>query len=364
MTVVLLAGSGPREAVGSGPESPEVPRDARLFRGRPMGRAGAGPPSHHADPGEGRLWRTCGDPRGPLLAGDFGAGGFSTSGDSLPSPAFSSGTRRGRERAGAGSLGARARVLLRGSSSVQACSSGSAGSPTWEYEQSPCRAVRRPAPPEKRGAATRSRGWFGRSGAALRDSRRVRMTTEPQAQTASPPLLDDPRPSCSRTSSRWATASRGRAPSSRRCSTWPPSEARWLWLAFGADAAGADPDFAGRPHRPLALQVLAPGARTWTRWRTSSPSAWRRRRWPSRWGMRGALDVAVLLYFVACGISRLARFNVTAAELADGTGKVKYFEGTPIPTSLRAGGGAGRGSRGRGASATDAARSACGTSGP
>jgi CDP-diacylglycerol--serine O-phosphatidyltransferase len=51
-------------------------------------------------------------------------------------------------------------------------------------------------------------------------------------------------------------------------------------------------------------------------------------------GLRGALDVAVLLYFVACGISRLARFNVTAAELSDGSGKVKYFEGTPIPTSL------------------------------
>jgi CDP-diacylglycerol---serine O-phosphatidyltransferase len=51
-------------------------------------------------------------------------------------------------------------------------------------------------------------------------------------------------------------------------------------------------------------------------------------------GMRGGLDVAVLLYFVGCGIARLARFNVTAAELSDGTGKVKYFEGTPIPSSL------------------------------
>lgn len=51
-------------------------------------------------------------------------------------------------------------------------------------------------------------------------------------------------------------------------------------------------------------------------------------------GMRGALDVAVLLYFVACGISRLARFNATADQLADETGKVKYFEGTPIPTSV------------------------------
>lgn len=51
-------------------------------------------------------------------------------------------------------------------------------------------------------------------------------------------------------------------------------------------------------------------------------------------GLRGALDVVILLYFVACGISRLARFNATAANLADETGKVKYFEGTPIPTSV------------------------------
>ncbi|MBI5424994.1 MAG: CDP-alcohol phosphatidyltransferase family protein [Opitutae bacterium] len=51
-------------------------------------------------------------------------------------------------------------------------------------------------------------------------------------------------------------------------------------------------------------------------------------------GLRGALDVMILLYFVACGISRLARFNATAAALADESGKVKYFEGTPIPTSV------------------------------
>jgi CDP-diacylglycerol---serine O-phosphatidyltransferase len=51
-------------------------------------------------------------------------------------------------------------------------------------------------------------------------------------------------------------------------------------------------------------------------------------------GLRGALDVAVLLYFVGCGISRLARFNVTAEALADDQGKVKYFEGTPIPTTV------------------------------
>lgn len=51
-------------------------------------------------------------------------------------------------------------------------------------------------------------------------------------------------------------------------------------------------------------------------------------------GMRGLLDALVLVYFVACGISRLARYNVTAEDLADAAGKVKYFEGTPIPSSL------------------------------
>src|SRR3954466_9114105 len=51
-------------------------------------------------------------------------------------------------------------------------------------------------------------------------------------------------------------------------------------------------------------------------------------------GLRGALDVVILLYFVACGISRLARFNATSDALSDESGKVKYFEGTPIPTSV------------------------------
>jgi CDP-diacylglycerol--serine O-phosphatidyltransferase len=51
-------------------------------------------------------------------------------------------------------------------------------------------------------------------------------------------------------------------------------------------------------------------------------------------GMQGALDVVALLYFVACGASRLARFNVTAEALASGGDKVKYFEGTPIPSSV------------------------------
>jgi len=52
-------------------------------------------------------------------------------------------------------------------------------------------------------------------------------------------------------------------------------------------------------------------------------------------GLRGGWDMVCLTYFIVCGVSRLARFNVTASALADSrTGKVKYFEGTPIPTSL------------------------------
>ena len=51
-------------------------------------------------------------------------------------------------------------------------------------------------------------------------------------------------------------------------------------------------------------------------------------------GMQGLYDRIVLVYFIACGVSRLARYNVTAEELSEGTGKVKYFEGTPIPTSI------------------------------
>ena len=52
-------------------------------------------------------------------------------------------------------------------------------------------------------------------------------------------------------------------------------------------------------------------------------------------GVDGFWDCLVLAYFVACGVSRLARFNVTAEALAgDESGKVKYFEGTPIPTSV------------------------------
>ncbi len=51
-------------------------------------------------------------------------------------------------------------------------------------------------------------------------------------------------------------------------------------------------------------------------------------------GLQGGWDWVVLSYFVACGVSRLARYNVTAEQLSGDEGKVRYFEGTPIPTSL------------------------------
>jgi CDP-diacylglycerol--serine O-phosphatidyltransferase len=51
-------------------------------------------------------------------------------------------------------------------------------------------------------------------------------------------------------------------------------------------------------------------------------------------GMRTPLDMAILIFFVLCGVSRLARYNVTAAALTTASGKVSHYQGTPIPSSL------------------------------
>ena len=51
-------------------------------------------------------------------------------------------------------------------------------------------------------------------------------------------------------------------------------------------------------------------------------------------GLRGGWDWFALIYFVCCGVSRLARYNVTAERLSAGSDKVAYFEGTPIPTTI------------------------------
>jgi len=51
-------------------------------------------------------------------------------------------------------------------------------------------------------------------------------------------------------------------------------------------------------------------------------------------GLRGGWDWIALMYFVCCGVSRLARYNVTAESLSEGKDRVAYFEGTPIPTTV------------------------------
>jgi CDP-diacylglycerol--serine O-phosphatidyltransferase len=51
-------------------------------------------------------------------------------------------------------------------------------------------------------------------------------------------------------------------------------------------------------------------------------------------GLNSWVDQFVLIYFAICGLSRLARYNITAESMSATTGRVEYFEGTPIPTSI------------------------------
>jgi CDP-diacylglycerol--serine O-phosphatidyltransferase len=52
-------------------------------------------------------------------------------------------------------------------------------------------------------------------------------------------------------------------------------------------------------------------------------------------GLRTYLDTVILTGFICCGLARLARFNATAAIIPkDDSGKARYFEGLPIPSSL------------------------------
>ncbi|MBI5497126.1 MAG: CDP-alcohol phosphatidyltransferase family protein [Deltaproteobacteria bacterium] len=53
-------------------------------------------------------------------------------------------------------------------------------------------------------------------------------------------------------------------------------------------------------------------------------------------GLRGLLDAPVLILFVGAAVSRLARYNVTAAGLSGPTGKVRHFEGTPVTFNILA----------------------------
>ncbi|MCB9508324.1 MAG: CDP-alcohol phosphatidyltransferase family protein [Myxococcales bacterium] len=51
-------------------------------------------------------------------------------------------------------------------------------------------------------------------------------------------------------------------------------------------------------------------------------------------GYSGGWDRAVLVFFVFCGVNRLARFNVDAARLAESGEEVRACRGVPIPYSV------------------------------
>lgn len=52
-------------------------------------------------------------------------------------------------------------------------------------------------------------------------------------------------------------------------------------------------------------------------------------------GFRTTIDVLCLSFWVLCGLTRLARFNISTNNIPkDKTGKSQYFEGLPVPTNL------------------------------
>lgn len=52
-------------------------------------------------------------------------------------------------------------------------------------------------------------------------------------------------------------------------------------------------------------------------------------------GFRSTVDTLVLAFWVLCGLTRLARFNISTNNIPkDSTGKSQYFEGLPVPTNL------------------------------
>lgn len=111
------------------------------------------------------------------------------------------------------------------------------------------------------------------------------------------------------------------------------SEPRYLWAAFAAFPIALALDFldgfvarrSGTPS-PIGIELdsladiisfgVAPAVVAYTL------------------GMRGGWDVLILMVFVACGIGRLARYNVTFSKLAGPTGKVTHYQGTPIPSTV------------------------------
>ena len=51
-------------------------------------------------------------------------------------------------------------------------------------------------------------------------------------------------------------------------------------------------------------------------------------------GLRGGWDWMALIYFVCCGVSRLARYNITAETLSAGAAKVRTSKARPSQPAL------------------------------
>lgn len=52
-------------------------------------------------------------------------------------------------------------------------------------------------------------------------------------------------------------------------------------------------------------------------------------------GFRSTVDVLMLTFWVLCGLTRLARFNISTNNIPkDKSGKSQYFEGLPVPSNL------------------------------
>lgn len=52
-------------------------------------------------------------------------------------------------------------------------------------------------------------------------------------------------------------------------------------------------------------------------------------------GFRSTVDVLLLSFWVLCGLTRLARFNISTNNIPkDSKGKLQYFEGLPVPSNL------------------------------
>lgn len=52
-------------------------------------------------------------------------------------------------------------------------------------------------------------------------------------------------------------------------------------------------------------------------------------------GFRTTVDTLLLSFWVLCGLTRLARFNISTNNIPkDSTGKSQYFEGLPVPSNL------------------------------